>query len=296
MSNQKISTRTGAIILVIIAITVGVFVWVYEKNQPNDISYAQIPSETRNKVTQPSTNHPEQPAIASEEFPTIQIQPGVSLEDTIEQALYKKYPNWKSKNFNVAVTVETNQGHHAIGRVAFDDGRYNVGESIWFAAESDNSWTLTNVSGVGYWGSCQSFQKYRFPKDMTPDCWDTEKNILIDTSNPQRFYPDGFTKKDKKELVQAYIEYANKNAPEGLGHWQPDEGLYVKINKSVGNYLNGIFFIGSSKNISAPGFYATKQSGEWIVVDTGQDTRCDVLSQYGFPEEIKGSCEPIEKN
>jgi hypothetical protein len=264
-------------------------VWVHEKNQSDDT--AQIPSEIRNNQTTqaPTKNQREQTEIPPEEIPTIEIQPGVSLEDIIKQALYKKYPNWKSKNFNVMVAVETNQENHAIGRVVFEGGQHNSGEAIWFAAESNNSWTLTSVSGVGYWGVCQDFKKYKFPADMTPDCWDTEKNILIDTSNPQRFYSDGFTKADKKELIQAFISYRKLYSNKNDVYLNKD--LYVKITKNTEGHFKGAMLIGGSENHSAPYFLAAKQNGKWVFVTSGQDDpSCDVIEPYNFPHDIVDKC------
>jgi|GEM_PF-5291724 len=293
MNNKKIPTSIGTIVLIIIAITVFGGVWKYAQTQKTeDVGFSNAISKS--KVLDDSKK--QQP----EEFPIIVAQPGMSLEDIIKEALYKKSPDWKNKNYNITVTVETNKENHAIGRFVYDgynitrDGKYhNTGEQVWFAAKSDESWTLTEVSGAGYWGACQNFKKYNFPLDMTPDCWDTEKNILIDTSNPKRFYPDGFAKTDKKELVQAFISFIKKQ--KNSGKWVPDnylqKDLYVKVDKKVANYIYGAMLVGGNQNISTPYFLAVKKNSKWIVVHNGQDIpNCSVIDPYKFPYEIIGRC------
>jgi hypothetical protein len=289
--DQKISTKLGTIVLVIFAITAGVFVWLVEKNQqaaerPLLLIGAKKPTLTQQDVPQ--------------EFPTIPAQSGMSIEDIIKRAIYEKYPDWKNRNYNITVTVETNMEDHAIGRFVFDgynivkDGKYhNTGEEIWFAAESNKSWTLVVTSYPSYWGSCQDFKKYNFSTDMTPDCWDVEKNILINTLNPARFYPKGFVATDKKKLAGAFIAYMQK--VKDSGQYAPEsyfsKDLYVKADKIVGNYLSGTMLVGGSQNISTPYFLATKQNGKWIVVHNGQDIPiCSAIEPYKFPHEIISSC------
>ncbi|MCK9378828.1 MAG: hypothetical protein M0P97_01635 [Candidatus Moranbacteria bacterium] len=296
MNKKQINTKLAAIIIVVFLITASVFVWKYE-----DIRY-KISSQNnqQNIVPQIENNQEElnknQEIPEAIEYPTIAIEPGVSLEEIIRQAIFKKFPNWKVKNYSVTTTVETNEKDHAIGRFIYDgynitrDGKYhNTADGIWFAAKSDNAWTLVTTSYTGYWGSCQDFKKYKFPSDMIPDCWDTEKKILIDTLNQGRFYPKNFTKKDKQELIQAYIEYGKKNLPEGFGCKgskcdKYNLYSYVRLDKSINNYLRGTFFGNGGENI---GFYAIKQSDKWIVVYSGQDSpSCSLTDPYNFPEVI----------
>lgn len=299
MINKKVSTFAGSLIILAVVVALGiVFCPSGENGEMKDgviINNNIINSATENQAAKNIENNQEEVNYEQDipeaiEQPTIVMRPGMKLEDVIKEALYKKIPDWKVRNYDVSVTVETNRDNHAIGRFVYDgyniikDGKYhNTGEGIWFAVKSDEAWTLVESSSVGYWGTCQNFTKYKFPSDMTPDCWDTEKNVLINTNNPEKFYGAGFTKEDKKELIQAYIEYANKNAPEGRSYRQSDKSLYVRVNKSIGNYLRGTFFIGGS-NI---GFYAIKQSGKWIIIYSGQDSpACSLTDPYNFPNEI----------
>ena len=303
IDNKKIPTWLGVVIIIIFAITAGMFVRQVVKNQEareRQGNMIGMRKQEASPVVNQKKNQDNQDISKEEEFPSVSVEPGMSIEDIIKQALYKRTPDWKIKNYSIAVTVETNRENHAIGRFTYDgynvvkDGTYhNTGDGIWFAAQSDNSWTLAVVSGVGYNGSCQIFKKYKFPSDMTPDCWDTEKNALIDTSNPQRFYANGFAKKDKKELVQAFIDYAKRGATDGSGYWSDwlTKTLYVKVNKHIRNYLSGTILIGGSENISPARFFATKQSGKWIVVYNGQDKPlCSAVDPYNFPKEIVDGC------
>lgn len=290
MDDKRIPTYLGTVILVIIAITVGTFVWVYEKNQQDIAIQPPIPKGNQQK----------QAPITPEKYPAIPEQPDMSLEDIIRQAIYKKVPDWKIRNYDITVTVETDKENHAIGRFIYDgysvvnDGRHHdTGEGIWFAAESNANWILTGISYVGYWGSCQDFQKYGFPTDMTPDCWDTEKNILVDTAKPQRFYHNGFTKDDKKKLIQAFNSYLEEVSDSG--GYVPESylhnNLYVRFDKLADNFLVGTILIGGSQNISAPYFLATKQNSKWIVVYNGQDIPpCSAIKSYNFPHNIVGEC------
>jgi hypothetical protein len=182
MKNQKISTALGTAVIIICAITVGLFILKWGKNQAQQETQIQkIISSARPIIQQ---KHPSQNAEQSSviEFPKVPIQPGMSIEDIIKQAIYERTPDWKNRNYDITVTVEINKEDHAIGRFVYDgyniikDGskHHNTGELVWFAAKSDESWTLAEISAVGYWGSCQNFEKYKFPSDMIPDCWDIE--------------------------------------------------------------------------------------------------------------------------
>jgi len=290
MKNQKIPTWLGTVIIIIIAVTIGMFAWKIEESNKKIESQAPSIASQQNQ----DQEHEEV------EFPTVKAQPGMTLEDIIKQALYEKTPDWKIRNYDIDVTVETNKNSHAIGRFVYDgynvtkDGKYhNVAEGIWFAAKSDEGWTLVETSGAGYWGSCQVFKRYDFPIDMTPDCWDTEKNILINTSNPERFYPDNFAKADKNELVQAFISYIKKEvSPKNQkSNNYLTKDLYVKIDKKIDNYISGAILIGGLENISVPYFLAVKKNGKWIVVYNGQDIpSCNIVEPYKFPNKIIGSC------
>lgn len=286
--NSKIPAGVGTVIIIIIAITAGLFVWKCESKKYKSIQQSQIANNNQLNINNLSKG---------EEFPTISIRPDLSLEEIIKQALFKKFPEWEIKNYSINTKVEINEENHAIGRFSYDNnkqGKYhNAAEGIWFAAKSDNNWTLVNISYAGYWGNCQDFQKYNFPTDMTPDCWDAEKNILNYTTNPQRFYEDGFTKADTSKIIQAFVVYAKKT--KNSGSFVPEnyftKELYAHINKKVGNYISGTVLIGGSQNISAPEFLAVKQNGQWLVVHNGQDYPvCSSVKPYKFPREIVKAC------
>ena len=102
MDNKKISTGVGAVVLVIIAITVSVFVWKWEKRE--GLQMTMLP-EKNNELSKISNITPE-----VEEFPSIVITPGISLEEIIKQAVFKKYPDWEINNYAISVTIETNSG------------------------------------------------------------------------------------------------------------------------------------------------------------------------------------------
>lgn len=293
MQNKKISTAVGTIVLLVVAVTIGMLVWKNGKTQPVSEQPQKIVNVKKQEIQLEMNN---QNVPEGEEFPSILAEPNMSMEEIIKQMIFKRSPEWKIKNYSISVTVEISQENYAIGRFVYDNNKteyHNAAEGIWFAAKENQSWTLVGTSYAGYWGVCQDFKKYKFPADMTPDCWDTEKNILIDTTNPKRFYQSGFTKADKKELVQAFIEYVKNEAKDGSGHWRSylSKDLYVKVNKNTANHLNGVFLTGGSENISAPYFLATKQSGKWIVVHESQDYPiCSTIDPYNFTRDIIEKC------
>lgn len=299
--NEQVGTMFGTIILVIIAITAGAFVWVYEKNQSDiAIQPQMINGAKNNQAPQTLKEAHEQPILTAEEYPTVLMQPSMTLEETIRQALYRKVPDWKAKNYTITVTVETNERNHAIGRFIYDgynvikDGskHHNTAEGIWFSAESDAHWTLTGISYTGYWGTCQDFQKYGFPKDMIPDCWDTEKNILVDTSNPQRFYSDGFTKADKTEIIKSFLDYYKKTYREYEGRdFYLNKNLYLKIDKNTDKHFKGRILVGGIENRSTPYALAVKENRNWKFIHQSQDIPpCSIIEPYKFPHEIVGKC------
>jgi len=241
-----------------------------------------------NKKQQDSDTQPE-------EFPIVSMAPGMKLENVIQQALFKKYPDWKNKNYNVSVTFEINKDNHAFGRFSYDgynivrDGKYhNAGEGIWFAAENNNSWTLTDVSYVGYNGTCQNFWKYNFPVDMIPDCWDNEKNIQIETKNPGKFYLNGMTEKDKKDIIKSFLVFI-KDKP--YAQYYALDNSYVLIINNSEKYLKGMILKEGMENHSVPNFYAVKIAGNWNVIFNGQDyPPCDIIEKYNFPASIVDEC------
>ena len=81
MQNKNISTLTGAVILVIIAITAGELVLTYEKQNDTIQTLNRIGSDAQVLSQNIMKNQRERlPAVVSEEFPMVQIQPGLSLE------------------------------------------------------------------------------------------------------------------------------------------------------------------------------------------------------------------------
>ena len=285
MDNKKISTGVGAVVLVIIAITVSVFVWKWEKRE--GLQMTMLP-EKNNELSKISNITPE-----VEEFPSIVITPGISLEEIIKQAVFKKYPDWEINNYAISVTIETNKDGFAIGRFVYDNNKqdkyHNSAEEIWFAAKTNDAWTLVATSAVGYWGACQDFEKFNFPKNLTPDCWDMEKNSLIETSNPGRFYENGFTKEDKVNLIKAYLSY-QKNKSDHLDFYL-NKTLYIKINKNTKNYTEGTVLFGGIENHSNPYFLAVKLNTDWKIILVSQDIPlCSVIDPYKFPKQIVDKC------
>lgn len=291
MQNKKISTVIGTTVLLIIATTTFAFIWKIEKNQLAVEQPQKVINVNKQKTSPEINQQDSQNVPEGEEFPSISVEPNMSMEEVVKQMIFKKSPGWKMKNYSISATVETNQGNHAIGRFIYDNNKtvyHSKAEGIWFAAKEGQIWTLVGTSYVGYWGACQDFKKYNFPADMTPDCWDTEKNILIDTTNPKRFYQNGFTKSDKLAIIKSFRDYY-------LGFEDRDfylnKDLYLKIDKNTEEYFKGRILIGKIENHSTPYILAVKENGQWKVLLRSQDIPlCGLVEQYKFPSEIIDKC------
>ena len=294
--NKKISTEIGVGIVLLVAIVIGGAFYFQSKKEVTEQNKA-VPQPRNKQVAslnqnQQSGGAPQNSNQTQEQqkFQTVPEQPGIPLQNIIKQAL--GYP----EDYNVNVTIETNQENHAIGRFTYNKDQYNqTNDGIWFAAKSNGAWSIATTSFTGYGGLCQTFEQYSFPKDMTPDCWDNQKNVLVDTSNPQRFYQNGFTKTDKAGIIQAFISY-RKSATGGLGAYSGQDTylhnkLYLKIDKSSAEYFNGAILIGGIENHSTPYVLAAKQSGKWVYVFGSQDyPPCSKIEDYKFPHDIVDKC------
>lgn len=71
----------------------------------------------------------------------------------------------------VQVEVQTDTGAFAKGSVRFKDQN---GGGLWFAAKTDKGWELA-YDGNGII-PCSSANRYNLPKDMVPQCIDTQNN------------------------------------------------------------------------------------------------------------------------
>ncbi|MEA3463926.1 MAG: hypothetical protein U9R14_02535 [Patescibacteria group bacterium] len=201
------------------------------------------------------------------------------MEENIKNAFLKKYPNWKNDDFNIFIEEELPD--YTMGTITWEK---HGGKAFWLAVKINNQWLIANHSGGGYFGVCQDFAKYNFPPEMTPDCWDEEQRILINTPNPDRFY-NSLTIKDKEKIKQAFLDFKKDDV-----NFQ-DKKIYVKFNEIMGNYLRGVILIGGIENHSAPHFFAVKSNDNWKVLYYGQeDPPCENIEGYNFPVEMVSGC------
>jgi hypothetical protein len=262
--DKKIPTSIGTIILVIIAVTVFMFVWIYEKNQYTD---EQIPYQSfQSKV------------VATKD---------ASLEESVKIGLENEFTGQRISN----VTASFIDGDHAFGTFTYQDsGQYVHEDQVWFASKTDSIWKINNVSFAGYFGLCEVFAKNGFSSAMTPDCWDQERKVLIETTAPQNFYLHGFTKTDKARLIKAFLVYMKASMPNYVETYS-NKTLFVRVNQNTSNYLRGTILIGGQENISAPNFYAVKEKNIWKVLFNGQDwPNCANVDSYHFPQQILQNC------
>lgn len=95
----------------------------------------------------------------------------ISTKEQVAGLFSRKY-NRPANNLQIEVTSDTG---------AFAKGTYNEPGSggIWFAAKTANGWELASAgNGIA---PCDEIEKYNFPKDMIPQCLDTQNgNKLIE--------------------------------------------------------------------------------------------------------------------
>lgn len=196
----------------------------------------------------------------------------------IKKAFLKERPSWEG-NFNIL--VKKYYKNYAIGVIHW----YDINQdSYWFAVRDKINWQIVSHGGNSYFGICQDFEKYNFPKEMIPDCWDKEKKIIVNTSNPDEFY-NGLTVKDKNKLIQAYLDFRNQD-----NNLQSRE-LFIKFNEQQGNTLKGSILIGGIDNYSTPYFLAVKIYDDWKVLYYGQeDPFCDDIEGYDIPVSFVTGC------
>jgi hypothetical protein len=223
----------------------------------------------------------------SKKTENIQVDNIDNIESDIENAFYQKFPDWKKEI--VKVQIEEKKEGSAFGKMEYRDHEY-----FWFAiTKMNNEWEIVSHSGVNYIGTCQDFMKYNFPQEMTPDCWDNDKNILIDTTNPNLFYEKGFAINDKKEILDSFHTYKQEENKSSYDRFYKDQDLFLIIYKVSGNYFKGSVHIGGNDNYSAPYIFAVKGDDGWNVVFQGQDhPSCDIVDKYNIPEKIYEECFP----
>lgn len=200
--------------------------------------------------------------------------------EAIRAAFIKENPHWDEPDY-FSISVEEMTSAHAIGTITWNNPETRT--ATWFAAKDGNAWSITNY-GPGYFGTCQQFQKYSFPQEMTPDCWDADKEVIVNTSNPERFY-NGLSIEDKEEIKTSFLQFMGPDT-----RFQ-DQELYVKYNNIIDGYVRGMILIGGSENISAPQFFAAKRDSEWHVLYYGQENpNCSDIEGYDFPTRMISGC------
>ncbi len=201
------------------------------------------------------------------------------IKQDIESAFVEKYPNW-DKPGHFSVIIEEGLASFTRGIVSWPGNERN---GFWFATKVDGQWVITDYSGGSYFGICQNFRQYDFPQDMVPDCWDSEQKILVNTSNPEKYY-NGLTFGDKEKIKQAFIEY------KGDQDYQSRD-LFVRFSEMEDNSLKGMILIGGVDNYSTPYFLAVKTGGSWRVLYQGQEAPpCESLEGYEIPVNLIPEC------
>lgn len=214
-----------------------------------------------------------------------------SMEDEIIDGLKKEYTylaSLEDQDNKFQINIETLDGNFAIGTYRLKQEKPGS-SGTWFARKDSGKWKTFNVGDIGYWGSCQKFWQNDFPQEMIPDCWDTEKNMLVETTNPSRFFADGFTQKDKEEIKKAHLKYS-KSKYKDL-NFSDDASISIMVDINSGDYLKGRALSNGVENFSTPFFLAAKVNGIWKVIYDGQEPpHCKDIESYEFPNTIVPTC------
>lgn len=95
-----------------------------------------------------------------------------SVEDQIAAALAQKN-NWDASK--VEINITTINGDYAKGDVRLMD---EAGGGLWFAAKVNDTWKIV-YDGNGII-TCDLLSNYQdFPKDLIPQCFDTQTDNLV---------------------------------------------------------------------------------------------------------------------
>ena len=211
----------------------------------------------------------------------------------ITQGIKKDYPylaTLESPTNRLEIEIEDNADGYAIGRYSYPPDTLG-GTGTWFARETVEGWKVFNT-GYNYWGDCKEFWENEFPKDMTPDCYDYEKMEHVETTNPGRFFVDGFNFEDKEEIIQAYIAF-KKMRSEGVAK---AEDLAIRVGTQTKNYLEGMMLTERVEEHSNPAFFAVRTDTGWRVIFEGQSPpSCELVDGYEFPATVVSSCMEYDK-
>lgn len=132
----------------------------YGKESKNQTGLSSVPSITQ---------VPPSPTFQTAS-PSISQTQSLTDDELIIQALYKKN-NWPANTVNIK--VKTNDGKYASGSVNSQGGG-----GLFFAVKANGIWEII-ADGNGII-PCGNVMKYPdFPKNIIPECWDTETNQLM---------------------------------------------------------------------------------------------------------------------
>lgn len=153
-----------AIILLVVAIAGGSFLWWSMKSEAPSVESSPTPTPIVS------------PGITLEVTPTPEETPAEETEEKsaleqIREAFAEKYDKLFEE---VVVNISENTGTHASGGVSFAG---EMGGGMWLAYKDGNEWKIT-YDGHGTI-SCSAVDPYDFPADMVPECWDEATDTLI---------------------------------------------------------------------------------------------------------------------
>ncbi|MEI7621512.1 MAG: hypothetical protein WCJ51_03175 [Candidatus Moraniibacteriota bacterium] len=201
--------------------------------------------------------------------------------NSLNKKLAKYFGQSNINNEKISIT-DNMQNKFIIGRYSDD--------TYFFAAKEAGDWNIfdSGLIDYGYQVNCQDINKYNFPKEITPDCWDKDNLFLKPTPNPQRFSSKAISLEEMNDLTASFLNYS-KDIKQSYGKYNP---LHIYISTRLDNIILGNFKYKNGKEtyVIEEFTLAIKISGKWKVIfqqknwrDSNDFPSCDVIKKYNIP-------------
>ncbi|MBU3956680.1 hypothetical protein KKI19_00140 [Patescibacteria group bacterium] len=148
-----------AVVLLIVAIASGVYLWWSMKSGAPSVEPTVEPTPIASPEVMPT---PEETPIVEE------IKSDL---EQIKEAFAEKYNRSVEE---VDASIDNNTGTYANGLVRFAG---EIGGGWWLAYNNGDGWIIV-ADGNGS-VLCDDIEGYDFPTDMVPECWDEATSTLI---------------------------------------------------------------------------------------------------------------------
>lgn len=170
MNTDKFFSLFGKMVLVLIVLGIIAFGGYYfgTKNKSSQLSL----TSTSTLTAQPNTSLTETPGTTTASLTPTPTVDEASVKNQIINALSQKN-NWDPSN--VELNIAAIEGYYAKGDVRF---KGEMGGGLWFAANVNGTWKIV-YDGNGMI-TCDQLANYQnFPKDLIPQCWDSNTQKMV---------------------------------------------------------------------------------------------------------------------